>query len=157
MKLADIICFEATIMSFQSGERDSVIRELVQSLSDQGKLGKVGVDKITQAVIKRENEASTGIGKGVAIPHVKIAGINASVAAIGSSSEGLDFKSLDKKPVYTVILLVSPEKDPDSHLRAMELIFRNLNRDDFRRFLRQAESMDDVREAVLDADIDSNG
>jgi mannitol/fructose-specific phosphotransferase system IIA component (Ntr-type) len=106
---------------------------------------------LTKTIIQRENEASTGIGKGVALPHIKADGVEEPVAAIGRSSQGLDFRSLDKQPVYSVILLVSPKENPDKHLQAMEILFRNLNHDDFRRFLRQAQTAEEIEDIIRDA------
>jgi mannitol/fructose-specific phosphotransferase system IIA component (Ntr-type) len=101
-------------------------------------------------VIAREHEASTGIGKGVAVPHVKHSSVKKVVAAIGCSTDGIDFSSLDKEPAYSVILLLSPENNPDKHLQAMENIFKNLQKDDFRRFLRQAQSTEAIKEVLVD-------
>ncbi|MBN1456330.1 MAG: PTS sugar transporter subunit IIA, partial [Sedimentisphaerales bacterium] len=70
----------------------------------------------------------------------------------GCSTKGIDFSSLDKQLVYSVILLLSPSDDPDKHLQAMESIFKNLQKDDFRRFLRQAQSVEQIKELLLDAD-----
>jgi PTS system nitrogen regulatory IIA component len=152
MKLSDIVCFDGIIAQLKSKLRDDVIRELVAALSKSGKIPKDSGDAIAKAVIKRENEASTGIGKGVAVPHVKCAGLKDPIAAVGCSADGLDFSSLDKQPVYSVILLISPADNPDKHLQAMETVFRNLQKDDFRRFLRQAQSAQEIQEVVHDAD-----
>jgi len=154
MKLADIVCFDAIVDRLGSSKRDEVIRELVLLLVKCGKIKKASADKIIQSVIKRENEASTGIGKGVAVPHVKCPDIKEPVAAIGCSSDGINFSSLDKQPVYSVLLLLSPADNADRHLQAMETVFRNLQKDDFRRFLRQAQSVKDIKETILDADGD---
>lgn len=155
MRLSDIVCFEATVADLKASDRDGVIQELVDSLNEQQQLGPADAKKIVRSIIQRENEASTGIGKGVAIPHVKHDGVGRPIAVIGRSSHGLDFRSLDKQPVYTVILLISPKDNPDKHLQAMETIFRNLNKEDFRRFLRQAQSREEIRETVIDADGES--
>jgi mannitol/fructose-specific phosphotransferase system IIA component (Ntr-type) len=152
MKLADIVCFDGIVAQLKSKQRDGAIGELVGALAKAGKIPANSADAITKSVVKRENEASTGIGKGVAVPHVKHPMVKEPVAAIGCSAEGLDFSSLDKQPVYSVILLVSPMDNPDKHLQAMETVFRNLQKDDFRRFLRQAQSVEEIREVILDAD-----
>jgi mannitol/fructose-specific phosphotransferase system IIA component (Ntr-type) len=152
MKLSDIVCFDGIVAQLKSKQRDDVIRELVGALGKSGKIPKDSVDTIAKAVIKRENEASTGIGKGVAVPHVKYSAVKDPLAVIGCSADGLDFVSLDKQPVYSVILLISPTDNPDKHLQAMETVFRNLQKDDFRRFLRQAQSVEEIREIILDAD-----
>jgi len=152
MKLADIVCVDAVIPQLESTDRNTVIGELIAALHTCKKTSKVSVKSLANAVIKRENEASTGIGKGVAVPHVKHEAISDPVAAVGCSAEGIDFVSLDKQPVYSVFLLLSPAGNPDKHLQAMETIFRNLQKDDFRRFLRQVRSREDVLEAIKDAD-----
>ena len=71
---------------------------------------------------------------------------------MGRSSGGIDFSSLDKQPVYSIILLLSPKGDSEKHLQAMEAIFKNLQKDDFRRFLRQAGTVEQIKETILEAD-----
>ncbi len=126
MKLAEFFCFEPLIPELKSDDRDGAIAELVAALDKSGKLGRGNREDITKAIIKREREASTGMGKGVAVPHVKHPAVKNVVAAVGQSSTGLDFSALDKQPVYSVILLISPVDNPDRHLQAMECIFRHL-------------------------------
>ena len=150
MKLSDFVCLDAVKTKLESTDRDGVIQELITALSAAGKIPKTRAKDIAEAVIKRENEASTGIGKGVAVPHVKHSSVKEIVAAIGCSSDGIDFSSLDKQPVYSVILLLSPENQADKHLQAMENIFKNLQNDDFRRFLRQAQSTEAIKELLAD-------
>lgn len=156
MKLSDIISYETIVPQLTATDRNGAIAELITSLHKAKKLSKVDPAALTKAVIKRENEASTGIGKGVAVPHVKHPDMSKLVAVVGCSSSGIDFSSLDKQPVYTVFLLVSPASNPDKHLQAMETIFKNLQKDDFRRFLRQAQTAQDIIEAIKDADGDTS-
>ncbi len=78
--------------------------------------------------------------------------IKKRVGAIGRSTVGVDFAALDQAPVYSVFLLLSPQNNPDGHLQAMENIFRNLQQDNFRRFLRQADSKDKIIELIEEAD-----
>jgi nitrogen PTS system EIIA component len=154
MKLSDLVCPDAILIDLNTNERDEVIRELVNSLGKAGKIAKKNVGAVIDAVITRENEASTGIGKGVAVPHVKSAAVKKPMAAYGLCREGLDFTSLDKKPVYSVFLLISPETDADAHISAMEVIFKNLQKEDFRSFLRQAQTVEDVSGLLREADAD---
>ena len=156
MKLTDIISFETIVPQLTATDRNGAIDELIASLHRAKKLGKADPAALSKAVIKRETEASTGIGKGVAVPHVKHSDITRLVAVVGCSPSGIDFSSLDKQPVYTIFLLMSPIADPDKHLQAMETIFKNLQKDDFRRFLRQAETAQDIIEAIKDADGDTS-
>lgn len=152
MKLTDFFVPGAVIPELQATDRNGVIRELVSGLAGDIGLDEDGAATISKAVIQRENQGSTGFGKGVAVPHVKHPDIKEIVATIGCSSAGVDFAALDRSPVYIVVLLLSPPDKPDQHLAAMENIFRHLQRDNFRRFLRQAGSKDEINELVMEAD-----
>lgn len=92
------------------------------------------------------------MGKGVAVPHVKHDAVKQVVAAIGQSSKGIDFRSLDKQPVYSVVLLISPKDAPDKHLEAMEKVFRHLQQEKFRKFLRQSRTVEQIKDLLLEAD-----
>jgi len=152
MKFTDFVCFEATVPQLQSKDRDGVIAELASALGKVGRLGNSRGEEIAKAVIKREREASTGMGKGVAVPHVKHKTVKDIVAVIGQSSMGVDFSALDKQPVYTVILLVSPADNPDKHLQAMENIFKYLQQEKFRKWLRQCQTAKQIEDLFKDAD-----
>jgi mannitol/fructose-specific phosphotransferase system IIA component (Ntr-type) len=154
MKFKDFVCFEATITELRAADRDGVIVELVTSLDKAGKLGKGKCEEIIKELIKREKEASTGLGKGVAVPHVKHKAVKEVVAAIGQRSNGIHFFALDKQPVFSVILLISPVDDPDRHLQAMECIFKHLQQERFRKFLRQCRSTEQVEDLLNEADED---
>ncbi len=154
MKLVDFVCFEASVPQLQVRDRDGAIRELISSLERAGRLTGCKGAEVAASVIKRENEASTGMGKGVAVPHVKHKTVKDVVAAIGLSGAGIDFFSLDKQPVYSVILLVSPVADPDKHLQAMESVFRHLQQEKFRKFLRQCRSAEQIEDLIREADED---
>jgi len=152
MKLIDFVCFEAIIPELKATDRDGAIAELGEALYEAGRLGGADWREIVKAVIKREREASTGMGKGVAIPHVKHPMIKEVVATIGRSSTGIDFAALDKQPVYSVILIISPSDKPDKHLQAMESIFKHLQSDRFRKFLRQSETGEQIEDLLREAD-----
>jgi PTS system nitrogen regulatory IIA component len=152
MKLSDFIVKDAIIPELQSTDRNGVIRELVESLKKCGKIPAGEVEAIVRAVVQRENQGSTGFGKGVAVPHAKHSVIKKMVATIGRSGVGVDFAALDRAPVYSVVLLLSPQDHPDEHLQAMENIFRHLQQDNFRRFLRQADKLEAIVDLIREAD-----
>jgi mannitol/fructose-specific phosphotransferase system IIA component (Ntr-type) len=154
MKFTDFVCFKALIPQLQAGDRDGAIAELVSALAKARRLKGADPKAITKTVIKRENEASTGMGKGVALPHVKHKGLTRLAAAVGLSPGGIDFAALDKQPVYSVILLLSPVDQPDLHLQAMEKIFRHLQQEKFRKFLRQAQTAEQIQDLLREADED---
>lgn len=152
MKLTDIVVTDAIIPDLESQDRDEVLRALVDKLVAAGAAGADAGDELMERLLAREAMGSTGFGRGVAVPHVKHESISKMSAAIGLSQRGIDFTALDRQPVFSVFLLLSPQDRPEEHLQAMETIFKNLSKDTFRRFLRQAESLDDVTTLLDDAD-----
>jgi nitrogen PTS system EIIA component len=156
MKFSDFVCFDATVPQLQAETRDGVIEELVLSLDRCGKLGKENSKTVIKAVIKRENEASTGMGKAVAVPHIKSKAVHDVVAVVGQSLKGIDFAALDRNVVHSVILMISPVDEPDKHLQAMECIFRHLQQEKFRRFFRQCQKAEQIKDLFLEADEDAS-
>lgn len=152
MKLADIMVAEAIIPELSSTTRDDAIRELIEALVAAGAVARKNVPEIAKTVLAREAQATTGIGKGVALPHAKLKGIKKPIGTIGRSVEGIDFSSLDAKPVYSAILLLSNPDNPDEHLQAMETIFKHIQRDIFRKFLRQSQTAEDIWDLIEEAD-----
>jgi mannitol/fructose-specific phosphotransferase system IIA component (Ntr-type) len=152
MKLSDFFVAEAVIPELQATDRNGVIRELTAALAACVGIDEAQAAAVSKAVIQRENLGSTGFGKGVAVPHVKHPAVKKIMATIGRSSTGVDFAALDRAPVYIVVLLLSPPDNPDQHLASMENIFRHLQRDNFRRFLRQASTKEEINELIREAD-----
>ncbi|GJQ28742.1 MAG: PTS fructose transporter subunit IIA [Phycisphaerae bacterium] len=151
-KLTRIVVPGAIAAPLRAVDRDAAIAELADALAAAGAFDASLRDEIVGKVLAREKIGSTGFGKGVAVPHVKHKGIATMAAAIGLSPRGLDFSSLDRQPVYSVFLLLSPEDRPEEHLQAMEVIFRNLGKDTFRRFLRQARNPAEVLALLEEVD-----
>lgn len=152
MKLKEFIVTEAIVPELKASDRDGAIRELVESLSHAGALPASVIDEVVAALVKREQNGSTGFGKGVAVPHVKHPKIRKMVGTIGRSSSGIDFAALDHQPVYSIVLLLSPENQPQQHLQAMNIIFSNLQKDMFRRFLRQSTTRQAISDLLDEAD-----
>lgn len=152
MKFADFICEEAITARLESDEKESVIRELVASLAAAGGIPEEDRESIIAAVMKREELGSTGIGRGIAVPHTKHPSVKKLVGTVGLSEDGIDFDSLDGDKVQLFFLLVSPPDKPGDHLRALENISRQLREDTFCRFLKQAKSAAEVVQLLDEAD-----
>jgi len=152
MKLADIVVAEAIVPELNARTRDEAIAELVHALASAGVVPAARTAAVIKAVLDREAQATTGIGKGVALPHAKCRDVDRPRAAVGRSGTGVDFAALDGKAVYSILLLLSNPRQPDEHLQAMETIFKHVQRDMFRRFLRQSETRDAIVELIEEAD-----
>lgn len=152
MKLCDFVSAAAIIPALEATDRNGVIRELVNALAAAGRIAEADAAEIAKKVIQRENQGSMGLGKGVAVPHCKLESLEGVAAAIGLAPAGIDFSALDRAPVYIVFLVLSPQFHPEQHLAAMENIIRHVQRDNFRRFLRQAKSRQEIVDLLKEAD-----
>jgi mannitol/fructose-specific phosphotransferase system IIA component (Ntr-type) len=152
VKITDIVASGAIVAQLKGGARDEVVAELVDAMVACGAASAKNRDELLAQILEREKKGSTGFGRGVAVPHVKHRSVSKMTAAIGLSQRGVDFNALDKQPVYSVFLLLSPEDRPEEHLQAMEAIFKNLSKDTFRRFLRQSTSAEEIRALLVEAD-----
>jgi len=152
MKFADFITREAIRADLVAVDKEGTIREMVQALLDAGKIDANEFESIVKAILKREELGSTGIGRGVAVPHTKHPSVDCLVGTVAVSHAGVDFASLDGEKAQSFFLLISPPDRPGDHLRALENISRKVNDDSFRRFLQQAKSVDDIQQLLNEAD-----
>lgn len=152
MKFADFIKIESIQADLQAGDKRGVIEELVGALVAAGVIASDEQQSIVEAIMKREELGSTGIGRGVAVPHTKHPSVEQLVGTVGVSHTGVDFDSLDGEKVNILFLLISPLDRPGDHLRALENISRQLRDDTFCRFLKQAKNMADIKQLLEEAD-----
>jgi len=152
MKFANFIEVGAIRADLEAEDKRSVVIELVGALVEAGAVKVEDQAGIVQAVMKREELGSTGIGRGVAVPHTKHASVNRLIGTVGISRDGVDFQSLDGEKVQILFLLVSPPDRPGDHLRALENISRQLRDDTFCRFLKQAKTVEEIKQLLDEAD-----
>src|SRR6516225_2474012 len=138
MRMSDFVAREAIIPDLKATTKEGVIREMVESLRAAGYFKGGEPDDIVKAILKRELLGSTGIGRGVAIPHTKHSSVDRLIGTVAISPQGVPFESLDGEPVHVFVLLISPQDRPGDHLRALENVSRCLRDDNFVRSLRQA-------------------
>ena len=104
MELRDFFSEEVVKLDLQATSKDEALKELI---------GVLGLDEKSEGILykmlkRRENLGSTGIGKGIAIPHCRSLVVNRLRVAFGRKKEGLDFRAIDDQPVYNVFLIVAP-------------------------------------------------
>ncbi len=134
-RILQLTCIKVPLMGT---DKDSVITELVDILAENGLLQ--NKQAASEAVFTRERTRSTGIGSGIAIPHGKTSAVRELVMAMGITQQGIDFDSVDKKPVYIVILLVSPLDQTGPHIQALARISRLMLDSGFKDALEKAPS-----------------
>ena len=149
MRMSDFVVREAIIPELPSSNKEGVIRAMVESLRAAGQFRGADLEDIIRAILKREFLGSTGIGRGVAIPHTKHTSVERLVGTVAISHKGIAFDSLDGEPVHVFVLLISPQDRPGDHLRALENVSRSLRDDNFVRALRGATTREEII-ALLD-------
>ena len=152
MKFADFVSTKAIRADLASDDKEGVIREMATALVESGAVAEEELEGIVKAILRREELGSTGIGRGVAVPHTKHPSVDKLVGTVGVSVEGLDFDSLDGEKVQLLFLLISPPDRPGDHLRALENISRQLRDDTFCRFLKQSKTTEDILQLLVEAD-----
>ena len=128
----------------ESKNKRAVIEELVNLLDSEGLLS--SRTEVLDAVIKREQTRSTGIGSGIAIPHGKSTGVKELAMAVGIARDPIDFASVDNKPVSIVILLVSPPDQTGPHIQALARISKMMMDPQFRANLANARNSEEAYE-----------
>ena len=153
MKLLDLIDPKSIVPNLSSSDRNGAIKELTAILATAGLIAESDVDRIVKSILQRErSRGTTGFGKGVALPHAKIEGLDRVIASVGRSANGVAYDSHDGQPVFGIILVLSPAEQAEAHLKAMELMYKHLLQEKFRKFLRQSDSTEKIYDLLKEAD-----
>lgn len=140
MKITDLIRKDSIDLNVQASSKEEVIQKAVELMSKNGNI--MNEDEYLKLVMKREAEGSTGIGEEIAIPHGKGDSISAPGVAAMVIPEGVDFKSLDGKPVKLLFLIAAPNTKDNIHLEVLSRLSTLLMDERFRKELLQAKSKD---------------
>jgi len=146
MLLTQILKQNCVKVPLEGKDKDSIIRELVELLDANGLL--LDKDAVLDAVFTRERTRSTGIGSGIAIPHGKCKAVKELVMSFGISKDGIDFSSVDGKPVTIVICLVSPSDKTGPHIQALAKISKLMLDEQFRESLEKTTSSEELYELL---------
>ena len=146
MKLVEILTADRVKIPLENTKKQKIIEEMVAMIDRSVDLE--NKDQILKAVLDREGVMSTGVGEEVAIPHGKSDGVSEIIAALGITSEPVDFNSLDNKPVRLVWLLIGPQDKTGPHLKALSRISRLMHKKDFRQRLLSTQEPKDIIAAI---------
>ena len=130
------------IIDLKGKNKQDVLKELVEVTGAAPEVNDKNDFYIS--IIKREKIMSTGIGIGLAVPHVKIDSVKDFVMAIGRKKEGIDFDSLDGKPVYLVIMIGANTNQRDDYLKVLARISLLLKNQEFRNKMINAADADEI-------------
>ena len=141
---------DALIPSLAATTKEGAIRELVVALQTTGYFKPQAVDNVVNEIMRRESLGSTGIGRGVAIPHSRFDGLPKLIGTLGLSKPGIPFDSIDGQDVRVVFLLVSRPDQPGPHLHALETIVRVSESDEFLNRLTACTTRDEIWTLIND-------
>ncbi len=134
------------VIDLHAGSKDDVLVELVDAVARTDAVK--DRDELLVAVRAREQILSTGIGLGIAIPHARIGSVNRFVVAVGRHAEGLEFESIDQKPVQIAVLIAGPKDTQKPYLELLAQLSKRLKLSDVRAKISGGASPEDVVELL---------
>jgi PTS system nitrogen regulatory IIA component len=150
MQIIDMFKKEYIIEELKAKSKRAVLAELSEIFTHYH--SGIQSEAMVAVLLDREKLGSTGIGDGIAIPHGKLKGLDNLVIAFGRSREGIDFDSIDGKPVHIFFLLMAPESSTGQHLKALAKISRMLKDQEFRSSLMSAKNTEELYRKIADKD-----
>lgn len=142
MKICEFLKEDHIFLDFKPGDKINILKELISALKKRGLISEEKV--VLDEILKRENLGSTGLEKGIAVPHALIEEIAESFLALAVIRKGVDFDAADKKPTYIVFLLLSNKKKPGAQLKVLAHICRLIKETKFVQKVRKAKSPSEI-------------
>lgn len=142
MKITELLSKDTIILNLKSKTKTEVIDELIDKLDTAGKLN--DREEYKKAILKREEEFSTGVGDGIAIPHAKTAAVKIPALAFGYSKEGIDYGSLDGKPAHIFFMIAGGENANNEHLETLSRLSVMLMNEDFKKKITNIKTEEDL-------------
>ncbi|MEM0899001.1 MAG: PTS IIA-like nitrogen regulatory protein PtsN [Pseudomonadota bacterium] len=145
MNLEDLLCADSVLINARASCKKQVLQLLAEKASESCDMT---AREIFDVVLQREKLGSTGVGKGVAIPHGKFPGLDKIVGVFAQLHDPIDFEAIDDQPVDLVFLLMAPEQAGADHLKALSSVARVLRDKDRLEALRGAQKASDVHKVL---------
>ena len=145
MNIFSLLNEKTVLPNLKAENKAEILNKMISSLEDMVPNGEI--EEIREAVFERERIMSTGVGKGLAIPHGKASGITQTYAAFAILKEPVDYEAIDSEPVNMVFLLVGPQSSNNLHIKMLSRISRLMNNTEFRERLRNCSTADEIIEA----------
>lgn len=149
MSASTLITPERVLTNSSASSKRALITELA------GLLSAMDPDTVLEVVMAREHLGSTGIGHGVAIPHGRMPDLSAPIIALARHEQGIDFESIDGKPVHIVVLLLVPDNEDRTHLEILAKLARMLQQESIREQLMQADTTQAITDIFIEQGLQS--
>lgn len=146
--IAAIVEAAGLVPELAAANKDAALKEMLAAARATGAFSDKVAKQMQKRLLEREALGSTGLGNGVAVPHVRSEGVDRVVLALGRARKGLEWHAIDGRPVHMVFLLVSPADEPETHLQCLRWIATLARNPDFRRFLLDAKDTAAMRDLL---------
>ena len=150
MRLSDLLKEQTITVTLSQANKEGIINELLDLAMESGKISKRA--KALKAVLDREALMSTGLERGVAVPHAKTNSVSDLVMALGISKEGIDFESADGKPSHLFFFLLAPEAAAGPNIQVLAQIARLTSDPQFCDALQNTPTAEDAIKIIRDAE-----
>ena len=148
MKLSDVLTKERIIINLNGRDKFDVLGKLVNIARTSDKV--INEADLLKKVIEREKIKSTGIGGGIGIPHAQTTGVTDTIACLGTSGQGIEFNSLDDKPVHLVFLIATKERTNSTYLGLLSRIARLFIDESFKQRIIKSASPEEIMNLILE-------
>lgn len=149
MKIKNVLSNDCVIADLKSSSKEDVISELIQTPIKKNNLDR---SQVTKILIDRENLGSTGIGKGIAIPHGKIKDIDKIIASFGRSLKGIPFDAQDGNDVHCFFVLLAPDNATSAHLEILQRISQIFVTGTLQKTILKLTNPIEIYNAIIDED-----
>ncbi|NLV24299.1 MAG: PTS sugar transporter subunit IIA [Deltaproteobacteria bacterium] len=148
MKISELLRTETINADLKAKWKNEALAEMVDAMIKiQNGLDR---EEVIRVLLEREKLGSTGIGDGVAIPHGKLKGLKDLFISFGRSRSGVEFDSMDGKPVNLIFLLIAPEESVGVHLKTLARISKLLKNASVRQRLAGASDKQEIFDIILE-------
>ena len=138
------------IIDLKASTKEEALKELAKLMASSPEI--TDPEEFEKGIFEREKQLSTGVGIGVAVPHVKIASVKDFIAAIGRSHRGIDYNSIDNKPVHIIVMIGASDTQSGEYLKVLARLVLRLKQKEFRRKVMLAKSPEEIRDLFLSGD-----
>ncbi|MDE2996407.1 MAG: PTS sugar transporter subunit IIA [Bacteroidota bacterium] len=150
MELSLLLNPSNVAVGVDASDKESLIHAVIDLIENHEAV--VDADAMRSAVLEREATMSTGVGKGLALPHAKTAAVTDVVAALAVSEQPVEFASIDNEPVQIVFLLLGRQDAKSQHVRILSRISRMMNREETRKAVLEAATPEALLQVVVEAE-----
>lgn len=148
MKLTEFLPLQLVRVPLVARDKTQAITELVDLLSEHGRTA--ARDQLLDAILERESQLTTGIGRGFAIPHAKCDAVDKLAIAFGRAAEPIDFEAIDGRPVSLIALLASPTNSTSQHVEALATLSRMVKNEAALDALLSAQTAEEFHKVIVD-------